>query len=195
MKELTAALVAAQKEFAPIAKSATNPHFRNKFVPLSELIQTVLPTLNKHGLALSQHPVTGEDGSTGLCTFLLHVSGEEMHTTMPLLLPKNDPQGQGSAITYARRYALMAILGVVGDEDDDAEKASSSRVSSTRMDNNINVNATSPLEAAKATLRRAIKSSGVPAKDYAWVKDATVADIDNILGLAKALESGKALDA
>lgn len=188
ISELVKALIGAQQEFAPLAKSATNPHFKNKFVPLNEVIETVLPVLNKHGLAISQFPTLTIDGEPGLTTMLMHVSGQFLESTMPLLTAKNDPQGQGSALTYARRYALMSVLGLVGDEDDDGHAA---RPTPKQQDVK-----SSPLEEAKKKLRDAITKAGLSKDDaaqYAWVATATDADVDNILGLAEALGSGRAV--
>lgn len=183
--ELVKALIEAQSEFAPLTKSATNPHFENKFVPLHEVLENVLPILNRNGLAVSQFPCLTEEGTPGLITLLMHESGQCLEATMPLLAAKSDPQGQGSAITYARRYALMAALGLVGDEDDDGHAATVKPVKKE-----------TPLESAKAQLREAISAAGLSkdeAAQYAWVKDATEADIETILGNVQALKLGKAV--
>lgn len=127
MSNIYAAIIAAQGEFGALPKTGTNPHFKNKFVPLHEVMQAIIPVLSKHGLALLQFP-SNIDGAPALRSVLVHESGEHVEATMPLLAAKDDPQGQGSALTYARRYAAMSILGLVGDEDDDAE---ATRVSST----------------------------------------------------------------
>ncbi len=189
--DLIKALIAAQQEFVPLAKTAENPHFKNKFVPLSEVVATTLPILGRHGLAISQWPTELDGGAPGLVTYLAHESGQTMSHTMPLNAVKADPQGQGSAITYARRYALMAVLGLVGDEDDDAERAQRPRkVQSERVRPRTN------LDVAKEELRAAIKKAGLSkeqASEYAWVKDASENDIDNIKGLTLALESGSAV--
>jgi len=188
MENLTQALIAAQQEFAPLKKSATNPHFKNKFVPLSEVLTNVLPILNKNGLAVSQFPSTTSDNEPALTTLLMHASGEVLKYTMPLLAAKNDPQGQGSAITYARRYALMSVLGVVGDEDDDGNAAQPKRPSRAAQPV-----AADPLAVAKDELRQAIsnaKLSKEEAADFAWVKTATEGDIDRIKGAAAALNLG-----
>ena len=113
-------LLAAQMEMPALQKSAINPHFGNRFVPLDELIPAVLPILNAHNLVLIQQP-TVVDGQPALKTVLLHTSGEVIESTMLLQASKPDPQQQGSAITYARRYSLLAWLGLVADADDDAE--------------------------------------------------------------------------
>jgi hypothetical protein len=123
LNELAAALVAAQSEFPTVGKDSTNPFFKNKYASFAAVVEAASPTLTKHGLAVSQH-VGGSDGNTVLTTYLLHSSGQYIAHDMPLLLPKQDPQGQGSAITYAKRYSYMAVLGLVADEDDDANKAS-----------------------------------------------------------------------
>lgn len=124
-KTIAQALHAFQAEGIALQKNAINPHFGSRFIALDTLMEKVLPALNKHGLALVQAP-SHIDGTPALATTLIHVeSGEQIQTVMPLMLAKNDPQGQGSAITYARRYALMAILGLVADTDDDANSASS----------------------------------------------------------------------
>lgn len=117
------ALLAVQKEAPALQRDAINPHFKNKYVSLDSLMGQILPVLHKHGFVLVQSP-TVENGEPALRTKLLHApSGEAIEDTMLLVLGKTDPQGQGSAITYARRYSLMSILGLVADEDDDANAA------------------------------------------------------------------------
>lgn len=125
-KTLGEALLAVQSEIPTLQKNAINPHFKNAYISLDELVEQVLPVLNKHGLVLIQEPTsiyTAEDTPMpGLKTTLLFAgTGEFRESTMPLMLAKDDPQGQGSAITYARRYALMGILSLVADVDDDAQ--------------------------------------------------------------------------
>lgn len=118
---LAQALLAAQREMPAVEPDALNPHFKSKFVSLDHLLATVLPVLNRNGVTLVQMPSTGERGEPALTTTLLHESGEQISSQMPLILPKNDPQGQGSALTYARRYALSAALGISAERDDDAQ--------------------------------------------------------------------------
>jgi hypothetical protein len=120
--KLATALVAVQGEMPALKKTANNPFFKSKYVDLATVMENILPILSKHGIALTQF-VSNIDGQSALTTTLVHTSGEYMSAQMPLLLPKNDPQGQGSAITYARRYGAMAALGIVADEDDDGNKA------------------------------------------------------------------------
>lgn len=117
------ALLGFQSEGVTLQKNGINPHYKNQYPTLDNLIITILPELNKHGLVVLQMPCY-HDGEPALTTRLIHAaSGEQIETTMPLMLSKNDPQGQGSAITYARRYALMSVLGLVADEDTDGNMA------------------------------------------------------------------------
>jgi hypothetical protein len=120
---LAPAFVKAQAEFEPVLKCKINPHFRNKYAPLEEIVASVRPVLKAHGLTVFH--TFSPNGGTALHieTTLMHESGEFITSTLAMPLDKNTPQGVGSAITYGRRYALAAILGVVSDEDDDAEAA------------------------------------------------------------------------
>jgi hypothetical protein len=121
---LAAAFVAAQAEMPAVEADAENPHFRSKFVSLGNLVAKARPVLNRHGIGVAQFPSIDEHGKPTLVTVLMHgKSGEQMAYPAPLLLPKADPQGQGSAITYMRRYALAAALGIVDQEDDDGTAA------------------------------------------------------------------------
>lgn len=132
-------LMAVQKELPSLQKSAINPHFGSKYIPLEELISQLLPVLNKHNFVLLQQPTT-LNGEPALKYGLHHKTGEKIENTMPLLLAKNDPQAQGSAITYARRYSVMSMLGLVADQDDDGNKASGTGTTGT--------NAPAPAKAA-----------------------------------------------
>lgn len=123
MKALGAALLEAQKDAPGLQRDAINPHFRSNYVSLDSLVAVVLPILNKHGIVVMQTP-TISDGRPALRTKLIHAaSGESEEDTMLLELEKDTPQGQGSAITYARRYSLMSMLGLVADVDDDGNAA------------------------------------------------------------------------
>jgi len=121
---LAKSLVGAQAEFGAVPKGSVNPFFKSKYAGLPEVMSHVSPVLSKHKLAISQFITYADDGSDTLLTYLLHESGQYMAYSMKLHLPKQDAQGQGSATTYARRYSILAVLGVVADEDDDGNKAS-----------------------------------------------------------------------
>lgn len=116
---LAQSLLAFQAEGVKLQRDSINPHFKNRYIGLDSLIADVLPVLNKCGLVVLQMP-TQVDGVPALTTRIVHAaSGEAVEATMPLLATKQDPQAQGSALTYARRYSLMAFLGLVADEDTD----------------------------------------------------------------------------
>ena len=120
---LNAALSAAQGEFEAISKDSKNPFFKSKYAALPQVVEAATPILAKHGLAVWQGPDTNAAGKEVLWTVTLHSSGQYIGSAMEMRPVKDDPQAQGSAITYARRYAYMAALGLVADEDDDGEKA------------------------------------------------------------------------
>lgn len=122
-KELASALVALQTELKPAAKSAVNPFYKNKYVPLPEVRELLQPILEKHKLTLISVP-TIIDGENGLKFYLIHESGQSLSGEWKLNPTKNDPQAVGSAVTYLRRYGDMAMTGMVADEDDDGQKSS-----------------------------------------------------------------------
>jgi hypothetical protein len=118
MKNIASALVRAQRGFAPALKTSTNPHFRSKYVDLSGCIEAVIDSLNNAGIALIQR--TSED-NTGVTveTVFVHESGEMMECgKLHVPASKQDAQGFGSALTYARRYSLMAAAGIAPEDDD-----------------------------------------------------------------------------
>lgn len=134
-KTLLEAFLAVQAEAPAIQKSKINPAFKSKYVSLDTLMETVMPILNAHGLIWVTLPCRDE-GEPALNYRLVHVTtGEAVQGTMPLMLAKTDPQGQGSAITYSRRYSLMAVLGLVADEDDDGNSASKRQAAPARATN------------------------------------------------------------
>ena len=126
MKNIATALVKAQKDFAPALKDSNNPFFKTKYADLSACVKAVIDALNNNGIALVQkcHPC---DDGVSVETIFMHESGELLDCGI-LHVPaaKNDPQGYGSALTYARRYSLMAACGIA-PEDDDGNAASKGR--------------------------------------------------------------------
>ena len=112
------ALVAAIGELSNVPKTASNPYFKSKYAPLDAIVEATRPVLAKHGLAIQQQPLFMEK-TAGVETTILHKSGHSTTTTLLLPLKDQSPQGVGSAITYARRYALAAVLGLATEDDDD----------------------------------------------------------------------------
>lgn len=126
LKELPKALIAAQQEIKSARKSGSNPHFKSSYSDLSDVWDACRDALNKNGLCIAQTTAVREGPLVVLQTRLIHVSGEELVSEYPLNPVKPDPQAMGSALTYARRYTLAAMVGVV-QEDDDGNAASAER--------------------------------------------------------------------
>lgn len=120
IKELAASLCKFQGSVEKIRKTENNPFFKSKYADLSTILDAIREPMFENGLSFVQCP-TGEDQLT---TILMHTSGEWIKSRYTMKPVKNDPQGRGSAITYQRRYALSAILGLNIDEDDDGNEAS-----------------------------------------------------------------------
>lgn len=126
MKQIATALVKAQKEFGPALKSSTNPHFRSRYADLATVVEAVIDALNNNGIYLMQLTHETPDGAMAETTFI-HESGE-MLSAGKLFFPasKHDAQGYASALTYVRRYSLMAACAIA-PEDDDGSAASKPR--------------------------------------------------------------------
>jgi hypothetical protein len=132
--ELAAALAAAQAEMRGASKDASNPMFRSKYASLASIWEAAREPLTSNGLSVVQTPEISDFGVCTLTTTLLHSSGEWISSTMsvpvlPQVVSRGDPpvqtaQSYGSALTYARRYALAAIAGIAPDDDDDGNAAS-----------------------------------------------------------------------
>lgn len=123
MKQIASALVKAQREFGPALKTSRNPHFKSKYADLSAVVEAVIDGLNNNGIALIQQTHECESGVI-VETLLIHESGEQISGgRLHVPASKQDAQGYGSALTYARRYSLMATTGIA-PEDDDGNAAS-----------------------------------------------------------------------
>ena len=118
MKSIATALASAQINMGKALKQANNPHLRSKYADLGSVMDACLPALNEHGIAVIQP--TGEDDTGRFVeTIMIHgESGEQLSCRVPLIVGKNDMQGYGSAVTYARRYGLMAMAGIAPEDDD-----------------------------------------------------------------------------
>lgn len=119
------ALIGAQAAFGKAVRSARNDHFGSAYTPLDAVLEAIVPALNAHDLVLTQHTVMSDSGVLMLTTRITHTTGEWIGSEYPVLPTKPDPQGYGSALTYARRYAVLALTGVApADDDDDGNRAS-----------------------------------------------------------------------
>lgn len=125
IKEISAALAKFQGQITSVKKDAINPYFKSRYATLDTIWDTIRKPLSENGLSVTQtmNIITDEKPLSVLDTTLYHTSGEWISGSMILNPVKDDPQGLGSAISYARRYSLSAILGIVADEDDDANEA------------------------------------------------------------------------
>jgi len=123
ISNIAAALLKAQKAISHVLKSADNPYYKSRYADLTAVIDSVKEPLNDNGIAFLQAVDENGEGSTVIDTILLHESGQYLSTRTPVFCKKpDDPQAFGSGVTYSKRYALQAILGLP-TEDDDAEKA------------------------------------------------------------------------
>jgi hypothetical protein len=122
--QLATALAKAQGQFAAAAKSRTNPHLKNTYATLDDIIDAVRAPLAANGLAFIQPLGMGAEGAYVLETLVLHESGEWIGAGAPVsaatgMRGVNDLQAFGAALTYMRRYMLIALLGINTEEDDD----------------------------------------------------------------------------
>lgn len=164
MKNVATAFVKAQKEFGPALKTATNAGFKSngkpsRYADLTSCIEAVITALNNNGIALIQKPHECNDGVI-IQTIFLHESGEMIEGGM-LHVPasKHDAHGYGSALTYARRYSLMATCGI-SQEDDDGNAASGKSVSNVNenalLDHFAAIEASSTHDELKANFKTAL---------------------------------------
>jgi len=117
--EIAVALSKAQLEMGVAAKDKSNPHFKSKYADLSSVMSACMDALGKHGIAVIQPFIIGEDGKNYVDTILIHgESGSQLSCRIPAMNQKGDMQGLGSAMTYARRYGLMAMAGIAPEDDD-----------------------------------------------------------------------------
>jgi len=136
MKNIATAFLKAQRDFAPALKTSTNPHFKSKYADLAACVEAVIDALNTNGIAMIQRTHDDETGVT-VETVFIHESGETIESgRLHVPAAKNDPQGYCSALTYARRYSLMAACGIA-PEDDDGNSASSKPKNQTLTDSAV----------------------------------------------------------
>lgn len=126
INELAAALVKFQKEMPAIERTKTvsvADKYTFNYAPLDQIVDKATPILTKYGLSVSQ--LVGQGGS--VTTMLMHESGQYLGETVTITPSSDRPQDLGSAITYAKRYSYASILGIVAEDDDDANRASGNK--------------------------------------------------------------------
>lgn len=126
IKNLSVALCKVSDEIKNPNNTANNPFFKSKYAPLDDILNLARPLLSKNGLSLIQSPITDSD-KVGVSALLLHTSGEFIEFEPFYFTTKNTAQDAGSAITYARRYQVNAILGICGEDDDDGNHATGNK--------------------------------------------------------------------
>lgn len=134
INEIAKALADFQAEVKDPTKDKKNTYLESKYVSLDGVLQAVRPVLAKHGLSIMQIP-TSDDVAVTVTTLLMHISGQYIESdAFKVPLTKKDAQGTGSALTYARRYSLSAVLGIAWDEDDDADSITQTAVTKGLID-------------------------------------------------------------
>lgn len=125
--KLMPALLKAQKAIASVKKDSKNPHLKSNYASIEAVIDAIKLALNDNDIVFIQ-PLSMDNDKVTVVTRLIHISGEwiESRVALPPMQNKNDPQGLGGAITYARRYSLCSILGL-SQEDDDGNSSSDLR--------------------------------------------------------------------
>jgi len=121
INELANALCNAQSQMGGAVKDSANPFFKSSYADLTAVIKAIKQPFADNGLSYTQFPVTDENGM-GVCTRLMHVSGQWLEGQFTLPVVKRDPQAASSSLTYARRVSLSSIAGIP-TADDDAESA------------------------------------------------------------------------
>lgn len=130
------AMADLQYECPNIAKDSTNPHFKSDYASLEDIWAKLKPLLHKHGLLVTQHPGKVEGGCIQIVTAVVHVaSGQFVISLGAMPMGKEGPQAAGSAITYARRYFIAPILGLIAGDDDDGEAAEGRKIAPAKMSN------------------------------------------------------------
>ena len=178
MKNIATALVKAQKAFAPALKTATNPHFRSKYVDLASCVESVIDALNANGIFLFQTTSEHPDGIVCETSFL-HESGERLDCGKLFFpAPKHDPQGFMSCLTYIRRASLMAATGQAPEDDDGNADSKKPLAKETKANHNAMQDHLTAIQDAKnveelqTAFKDAYKAAGT---DKEWLEAVTAA--------------------
>lgn len=167
MKELFQALIKAQSEMRTATKDAKNPHFRSNYADFNSVSEACRDALHRNGLTFVQPTRIHESGVTVVVTRILHTSGQMIEGEYPVLAKDmTDPQKHGAGLTYARRYALASMLGIV-QEDDDGNAAAGH---------------TQPAQPARPVAAQNIAKVASPANELLAAHGKTMADIEAVVG-------------
>lgn len=137
VSNIAPAILKAQREIGSAVKGASNPFFKSKYADLGAVMEACKEAFNKNGISILQPVLTDENNMTFVQTVLLHESGEFISSNMKIAVKtENDPQAQGSAISYARRYSLQS-MAFIPAEDDDAESTRQAVIKEFRPASNV----------------------------------------------------------
>jgi len=173
MKNIATALVKAQKAFGPALKTATNPHFRSRYADLSACVEAVVDSLNNNGIYLLQKNYDCADGVM-VETVFVHESGEMLECgIVHFPAVKHDPQGYASALTYARRYSLMAACGIAPEDDDGNAGSKPVKANQSAMQDHLTaIQDAKSVEGLQDAFKDAYKAAG---NDKEWLTAVTAA--------------------
>ncbi len=173
MKNIATALVKAQKAFGPALKTATNPHFRSRYADLSSCVEAVVDALNDNGIYLLQKNYDCDNGVM-VETVFVHESGEMLECgIVHFPAVKHDPQGYASALTYARRYSLMAACGIAPEDDDGNAGSKPVKANNNAMQDHLaTIQESQTVEALQDAFKDAYKAAG---NDKEWLTAVTAA--------------------
>lgn len=167
INEIAAALAKAQRAIEGAKKDSVNPHFKNRYADLAAVWDACREPLTVNGLAALQ-PVCHRDGRNVTVTRIVHSSGQWMEDDgIPLLLSKEDMQGLGSALTYSRRYGLMAMVGIAPD-DDDANAATGKQTSAPTVEISAPPKPARPIPTGAVMLKKTEQHQTSSGKPY-WL--------------------------
>ena len=198
LTEFSKAFAKTQQEMKQPLKDANNPFFKSKYVPLENVVEAITESASKNGLSFTQFPSSDEDGNVTVGTLVMHSSGEWIEYDPIKMKPvKNDPQSIGSAITYAKRYALSAIFGITSDQDDDGNEDTQTKKQQPKKVNEPVIS----VEKANYYLKEIATISAEKGKedgsivkwflnhlgvvDYKMIKQSQIEDADMLLGKLK----------
>jgi len=173
MKNIATALVKAQKAFGPALKTATNPHFRSRYADLSACVEAVVDALNDNGIYLLQKNYDCDNGVM-VETVFVHESGEMLECgIVHFPAVKHDPQGYASALTYARRYSLMAACGIAPEDDDGNAGSKPVKANNNAMQDHLSaIQDAKSVEGLQEAFKDAYKAAG---NDKEWLTAVTAA--------------------
>lgn len=177
VKEIVSSLVKFNQEVTKISQDAKNPFFKKSYATLDQIIEQIRPILSSHGLVVMQDISSEDNGNITVKTSVMHESGQFIETSgTSLKLSKNDPQGAGAGITYARRYDLSAALSLNTGEDDDGNSVSGN----TQQNNSYKKTSSKPKTLSMSQKNEIDKKS----KEFAKLRNQTVEKVMGALNIS-----------